>query len=272
MRTNKPYRQRNKGYYSPIQIKTTQTPRQFCSDRVLRAALAPGAYSKLREEANNRPQVPSRAKMAWWLSSNKRGEHMANTKYAYVRVSSTDQNEDRQLDAMTAFGIPPERIFTDKQSGKDMNRPQLQCLLETVERGDAIIVESVSRLARNTRDLLELVERLAAKGVDFISQKENIDTATPTGKFMLTVFGAVAELERGYIKQRQAEGIVAANRRGVHMGRPAKNPPNGFAAIVKAWERGEIPLSKALADCGGISRSTFFRRLGEYRCGRRSRR
>jgi len=114
--------------------------------------------------------------------------------YSYVRVSAADQSTNRQTDAMEALGIPPERIFIDKQSGKDTARPQLQILLSTVVRGDTVIVESVSRFARNTRDLLGLVEQLTSKGVDFVSQKERIDTTTPTGKFMLTVFGAVAEL------------------------------------------------------------------------------
>ena len=185
--------------------------------------------------------------------------------YAYIRVSSVDQNENRQLDAMTALGIPPERIFVEKQSGKNAKRPQLQLLIETVRQGDKVIVESISRFARNTRDLLEMVERLAANGVEFVSQKENIDTATPTGKFMLTVFGAVAELERGYILQRQAEGIASAKSRGKHLGRPIIKIPSDFGNLVKAWEHKEITLSKALEQCGGICASTFYRRLAEYR-------
>jgi len=114
--------------------------------------------------------------------------------YGYCRVSTADQNENRQLDAMEALKIPREQIFIDKQSGKNTARPGLQLLLDTVNHGDTVIVESVSRFARNTRDLLDLIDKLTAKGVEFISQKENIDTSTPTGKFMLTVFGAVAEL------------------------------------------------------------------------------
>lgn len=185
--------------------------------------------------------------------------------YAYCRVSSIDQNEDRQLDAMSAIGIPPERVYLEKQSGKNTKRPQLQTLMETVQQGDKVIVESISRFARNTRDLLELVERLTAKGVEFVSQKENIDTTTPTGKFMLTVFGAVAELERGYLLQRQAEGIASAKYRGKHLGRPIKKAPDDFGILVKAWEHKEIPLSKVLERCGGISAATFYRRLAEYR-------
>ena len=192
--------------------------------------------------------------------------------YSYVRVSSLDQNTDRQLDAMTALGIPPERIFIDRQSGKNTARPQLQALLARVKTGDTVIVESVSRFARNTRDLLELVEKLSVKGVEFVSQKEHIDTTTPTGKFMLTVFGAVAELERGYILQRQAEGIAAAKRRGAHMGRPRKKLPDNFGELVKAWERKQTPLSKVLEQCGGICEATFYRKLSEYRLTHKARR
>jgi len=194
------------------------------------------------------------------------------TTYSYVRVSSLDQNPDRQLDAMTALGIPSARIFIDRQSGKNTARPQLQKLLAKVQSGDTVVVESVSRFARNTRDLLELVEQLTSKGVEFVSQKEHIDTTTPTGKFMLTVFGAVAELERSYILQRQAEGIAAAQRRGAHLGRPRKKLPDNFGELVKAWERKQISLSKVLEQCGGICEATFYRKPSEHRLIHKARR
>jgi len=184
--------------------------------------------------------------------------------YGYIRVSGADQNEDRQIIAMDKAGIQKENIFMDKQSGKNINRPNLQSLLAIVKQGDTIIVESVSRFARNTRDLLELVEKLTLTGVDFVSQKEHIDTTTPTGKFMLTVFGAVAELERGYILQRQREGISAAKAKGKHLGRPVKQAPDGFDALVLDWEHKLIPLSKILEQFD-VSKSTFYRRLREYR-------
>ena len=184
--------------------------------------------------------------------------------YGYVRVSSVDQNEDRQVIAMDAINIPKENIFMDKQSGKDTARPSLQRLLSVVESGDTIIVESVSRFARNTRDLLELIDKLTAKGVDFVSQKEHIDTTTPTGKFMLTVFGAVAELERGYILQRQAEGIAAAKRRGIKFGRPMLGVPDNFGELVRQWEKKQIPLKQILIQCG-MGRSTFYQRVNEYK-------
>jgi DNA invertase Pin-like site-specific DNA recombinase len=192
--------------------------------------------------------------------------------FVYIRVSSLDQNPDRQIDAATALGIPSERIFLDKQSGKDTKRPELQRLMATVQRGDTVIVESISRFARNTRDLLDLVEQLTEKGVEFVSQKEHIDTSTPTGKFMLTIFGAVAELERGYILQRQAEGIASAKARGKHLGRPAKKPPKGFANLVKRWEHKEIRLQKVLDECGGVCPATFYKWLAEHRAARDSKR
>lgn len=184
--------------------------------------------------------------------------------YGYVRVSDVSQCEDRQIIAMNETGIPPENIFTDKQSGKNTARPALQELMETVKNDDTVIVESVSRFARNTKDLLDLIDKLTAKGVEFVSQKENIDTSTPTGKFMLTVFGAVAELERGYILQRQREGIAAARARGVHLGRPIKKPPADFGEILKLWERGNINFVQVLKQTG-LKQATFYNRLREYR-------
>ncbi|MCL2357752.1 MAG: recombinase family protein, partial [Defluviitaleaceae bacterium] len=127
-----------------------------------------------------------------------------------------------------------------------------------------VVVESVSRFARNTRDLLELVARLAKKGVAFISLKEDIDTTTPTGNFMLTIFAAVAELEREHILERQAEGIAAAKAQGKHLGRPVKDLPDNFAAVVENWERGGINFNEALKQTG-LKESTFYKRLREMR-------
>ena len=132
-----------------------------------------------------------------------------------------------------------------------------------VRRGDVVIVESISRFARNTRDLLELIEQLTAKGVGFISQKEAIDTATPTGKFMLTVFGAVAELEREYILQRQREGIEIAKARGVYKGRKPISRPE-FPAAVARWRRGEITAVEAMRQLN-MKPSTFYRKVKEMK-------
>ena len=117
-------------------------------------------------------------------------------KIGYVRVSTQEQNTIRQELLMESLGA--DEVYIDRMSGKSTDRPELKKLMEYVRRGDTVIVESISRFARNTRDLLELVERLTAKGVEFVSKKEAIDTTTPSGKFMLTIFGAVAELEREY--------------------------------------------------------------------------
>lgn len=131
-------------------------------------------------------------------------------KIAYIRVSTEEQNTMRQEVMMQELGV--HELYIDKASGKNTDRPQLKKMLSYVRRGDTVIVESISRFARNTRDLLELVEQLSNKGVKFVSKKEAIDTSTPTGKFMLTVFGAVAEIEREYILQRQREGIEIAKQ------------------------------------------------------------
>jgi len=188
--------------------------------------------------------------------------------YAYIRVSSKDQQEGRQVIAMEGRGIPSERIFMEKLSGKDIKRPVLQSLMNTVQKGDVMVAESISRFARNTRDLLGLVEKLIKKDVEFISLKEHIDTTTATGRFMLTVFAAVAELEREHILQRQAEGIAAARARGVHLGRPIKKPPENFADVVKLWERNEITFEETLK-CTGLKQATFYNRLREFHSGKK---
>lgn len=118
-------------------------------------------------------------------------------KIGYVRVSTQEQNTIRQEVLMRSLGV--DQLYIDRASGKNADRPELGKMLTYVRQGDTVIVESISRFARNTRDLLDLVEQLTAKQVEFVSQKEAIDTATSTGKFMLTIFGAVAELEREYI-------------------------------------------------------------------------
>ena len=118
-------------------------------------------------------------------------------KIGYIRVSTQEQNTMRQEVLMQELGV--DEVYIDRLSGKNTDRPELKKMMDYVRKGDTVIVESISRFARNTRNLLELIEKLSKKGVEFVSRKEAIDTTTPTGKFMLTVFGAVAELEREYI-------------------------------------------------------------------------
>ena len=155
----------------------------------------------------------------------------------YIRISTTDQNTARQEVLMKELGA--EQVFIDRMSGKNTDRPELKRMMSFVREGDTVIVESITRFARNTKDLLELVEQLAKKHVEFVSKKEAIDTSTPTGKFMLTVFGAVAELEREYILQRQREGIAIAKQNGVYKGRkPIEHPRfNGTITATEAMKR-----------------------------------
>ncbi len=160
---------------------------------------------------------------------------------------------------MQELGV--EKVFIDRMSGKNADRPELKKMLAFVRQGDAIVVESISRFARNTRDLLELVEQLTAKGVDFVSKKEAIDTTTPSGKFMLTIFGAVAELERDYILQRQKEGIAVAKEQGVYKGRKPIQRPE-FAVVVSLWQAGEITATEAMRRLD-MSSSTFYRKVRE---------
>lgn len=182
-------------------------------------------------------------------------------KIGYIRVSTQEQNTIRQEVMMEALGV--DELYIDRASGKNAQRSELQKMMEYVRRGDTVIVESISRFARNTKDLLELVERLSAKGVEFVSQKEAIDTTTPTGKFMLTIFGAVAELEREYILQRQREGIAIAKEQGKYTGRkPIQH--TGFDLIVAQWRAGKITAVEAMRKLN-MTPSTFYRKVKKIR-------
>ena len=181
-------------------------------------------------------------------------------KIGYVRVSTKEQNTARQEELMKSLGV--DKIYIDRLSGKNTDRPALLEMSGIVREGDSVSVESISRFARNTKDLLELTEQLNNKRVQFISQKENIDTDTPAGKFMLTIFGAVAELEREYIRQRQREGIEIAKEKGKYKGRPAKQLDT-FDEIYHQWKSGNITATMASKQME-ISRSTFYRKVVEY--------
>ena len=178
-------------------------------------------------------------------------------KIGYVRISTVDQNTARQDVLMQELGV--EQVFTDRMSGKNTDRPELKRMMSFVREGDVVIVESISRFARNTRDLLDLVEALTKKNVEFISKKEAIDTTTPAGKFMLTIFGAVAELEREYILQRQKEGIEIAKAKGVYKGRKPIEREN-FKEIVAIWKDGRITAVEAMKRLD-MTPSTFYRKV-----------
>ena len=178
-------------------------------------------------------------------------------KIGYIRISSVDQNTARQEVLMQELGV--DQIFIDRISGKNIDRPELKRMMTFVRQGDTVIVESISRFARNTRDLLDLVEQLTRKGVEFVSKKEAIDTTTPSGKFMLTIFGAVAELERDYILQRQREGIEVAKTKGVYTGRKPVVPAD-FDAVVRKWHAGQITAVEAMKRLN-MKPSTFYRKV-----------
>lgn len=178
-------------------------------------------------------------------------------KIGYVRVSTEEQNTARQEIMLRELGV--DELFVDRASGKNADRPELNRMMNFVRRGDTVIVESISRFARNTRDLLDLVERLTEKQVEFVSRKEAVDTTTPTGKFMLTVFAAVAELEREYILQRQREGIAIAKQQGKYRGRPPKAYPD-FERIAARWQKGEITAVQAMKQLG-MSKTRFYERV-----------
>lgn len=198
---------------------------------------------------------------------------MENTVYGYVRVSSTDQNEDRQMIALSEVGVPKKNIFMDKMSGKDFERPQYQKLLKKLKPGDLLYVLSIDRLGRNYEEI--------QKQWRIITKEKNVDVSvidmplldTRQGKDLMGTFIAdlvlqilsfVAQSERENIKKRQAEGIAAAKAKGVRFGRPEKNVPDNFESLIKQWEQKKLPTSEVLKQCN-MSEATFYRRLREYR-------
>ncbi len=135
----------------------------------------------------------------------------------YVRVSTIEQNEARQLETMKKYNV--EKLYSEKVSAKDTNRVELNNMLDFIREGDTVVIHDFSRLARSTKDLLEIVELLESKKVNLISAKENIDSSTPTGKLMLTMIGAINEFERANLLERQREGIAIAKKQGKYKGR-----------------------------------------------------
>jgi len=180
------------------------------------------------------------------------------SKIGYIRVSSVDQNTDRQEVALKELMV--DKIFIEKLSGKNINRPELHRMLDYVREGDVLYIESISRLARSTKDLLSLVQILQDKHVDLVSLKENIDTTTPQGRFILTIFGALSELERENILQRQREGIEIARQNGKVLGRPVIETPKDWDKVINLWNRGEITAIEAMKRLN-MNRGTFYRRL-----------
>ena len=179
----------------------------------------------------------------------------------YARVSTKEQNEARQIRAFEE--LSGEKIYLDKQSGKNAERPQLKEMLAFIREGDVVTVESISRIARNTKDLLSIVETINAKGAQFVSRKETLDTRTPTGKFMLTVFGAMAELEREYILNRQAEGIAIAKEQHKFRGKPKMAiDEDAMKRECKKWRDGRQTATETMRRLN-LKPNTFYRRVRE---------
>ena len=193
--------------------------------------------------------------------------------YGYIRVSSTDQNEDRQLLALNQKNIEKKKIYIDKQSGKDFNRPSYKRLIRKLDKGDLLYILSIDRLGRNYEEIQnqwrvitkEIGADICVIDMPLLDTRRGKDLmGTFIADLVLQILSFVAQSERENIKKRQAQGISAAKARGVRFGRPEKELPEDFPAIVKKWETKQITFSEVLKQCE-MSESTFYRRLREYR-------
>lgn len=198
--------------------------------------------------------------------------------YGYVRVSSTDQNEGRQMAAMSKIAVPPENIYVDKLSGKDFDRPRYKEMVRKLKEGDLLYILSIDRLGRNYEEIQKQWRIITKeKGTDIcVIDMPLLDTrqgkdlmGTFIADLVLQILSFVAQNERENIKKRQAEGIAAAKEKGVSFGRPIKDVPDDFGQLVKHWEKKEMPLEEVLRQCD-MSESTFYRRLRELRMPKRS--
>ena len=178
-------------------------------------------------------------------------------KIGYARVSTVQQNLDRQLDALNQYGT--ERIYTEKMTGTKANRPELDKLINTLRDGDTVVIESLSRLGRSSKDLLALIEDFNANGVTLISLKENIDISTPTGKLLVTVLSALSQFERDLIVERTNEGLQAARARGRNGGRP-KTEPKKIEKALKMYDA-QTFTTKEIAKTCGIAVKTLYNAL-----------
>ena len=193
--------------------------------------------------------------------------------YGYIRVSSTDQNEDRQLVAMNGLNIHRSQIYMDKQSGKDFERPRYKTLKQKLKTGDLLYVLSIDRLGRNYEEIQNQWRVLTKeKGVDIcVIDMPLLDTrlhkdlmGTFISDLVLQILSFVAQSERENIKKRQAQGIAAAKAKGVRFGRPIKKTPENFGDLISRWECGKLPIALLLKETG-FKEATFYRRLREYR-------
>lgn len=183
----------------------------------------------------------------------------------YIRVSTVEQHEDRQVKDLTE-NAEVSKVFIDKLSGKDTNRPQLNAMIDYVREGDTVVVSEYSRLARSTRDLIDIIETLQNKGVTVISMKEKLDTSTPQGEFMLTVFAGIATLERKLMLQRQREGIAIAKANGKYKGRQSKQKPEEWERLKALYMSRQITVSEIAKRCD-VSRPIVYKWLKETPAG-----
>lgn len=180
---------------------------------------------------------------------------------AYIRVSTIEQNEGRQVEGLKNYNI--DKTFMEKVSAKDTNRPKLKAMLDFAREGDNIYVWDFSRLARSTKDLLNIVEQLEQKRIHLKSIKENLDTSTPTGKLMLTMIGAINEFERMNLLERQKEGIALAKQQGKFKGRKKIDFPSNWEEIYSKWKKRELSGAKAMEQLN-LKRNTFYKLIKKY--------
>ena len=178
---------------------------------------------------------------------------MANV--GYCRVSTVEQNEGRQVEALKPHHI--DKWYIDKCSGKNTDRPQFQAMLEYIREGDTVYVEDFSRLSRSVADLLKILEDCKRKKIRLVSLKENTDTSTPTGKLFITIVAAINEFERANILERQAEGIALAKQKGVYKGRKRIQKPANWQDVYSRWKRREISGAQAMKELD-LKRNTFY--------------
>ena len=192
-------------------------------------------------------------------------ERGIDMRVGYIRVSTVEQHEDRQVKDLTE-NAKVSKVFMDKLSGKDTNRPQLNAMLDYVREGDTVVVSEYSRLARSTKDLLNIIDTLENKGVTVISMKEKLDTSTPNGEFMLTVLAGVATLERKLMLQRQREGIAIAKANGKYKGRQSKQKPDDWESLKAMYMSRQITVSEIAKRCD-VSRPIVYKWLKETPAG-----
>ncbi len=163
--------------------------------------------------------------------------------FAYIRVSTEEQNYESQMEAMKDLEFA--KVFTEKRSAKDTNRPELQNMIDYVREGDTVYVKDFSRLARSTKDLLNIIDILETKKVKLVSIKEKLDTSTPAGKLMVTMLGAIYEFERANLLERQKDGIAVAKKEGRYKGRKKIQKPDNWQEVYSDWSCRKITAKKA---------------------------